>query len=324
MAISLMNIVHSVEGLTSYDQPMHLALGVFDGVHVGHQAVMSEAVNAAQKESSDMGVAGVVTFEPHPIRVLAPERAPRRILASIGHKAELLSDVGISVLCVQEFTLDFASVTAKDFITDLVKSCKDLRSISVGEDWIFGKDRGGNVQKLKEWGRELGFEVYAITPVMVAGERVSSTRIRQAVRDGNLSAAEDMLGRPYDVVGTVIEGKQLARQLGFPTANTIVHNEQLPPDGVWALKVTILDARWAGKTFNAIGNLGRRPTVEHEGARRLLEIHLFDFTGDIYGIDVEAEFVSYIRKEQKFSGIEELKAQIESDVTQVKASFNKA
>ncbi len=315
-----MNIVHSIEDLASYDSPLHLALGVFDGVHVGHQAVMLEAVNAAKK---DKDLAGVLTFEPHPIRVLAPERAPRRILASIGHKADLLSEVGMSVLCVQEFTLDFASVTAKTFIFDLVQSCRNLKSISVGEDWIFGKDRGGNVLKLKQWGEEFGFDVHAVTPVMVGGERVSSTRIRQAVRDGSLQATEEMLGRPYDVVGTVIEGKQLARQLGFPTANIIVHNEQLPPDGVWALKVTILDPRWGGKVFNAIGNLGRRPTVEHEGARRLLEIHLFDFSGDLYDLDLEAQFVSYIRKEHNFFGIEELKSQIDKDVLQVRDIFSK-
>ena len=179
----------------------------------------------------------------------------------------------------------------------------------MGEDWIFGKARGGNVVKLREWGTEMGFEVIAAAPVMMAGERVSSTRVRQAVRDGNLEAVREMLGRPYDVVGTVIEGKKLARQLGFPTANVVVHNEQLPPDGVWSLKV-----RFRGRVYEGIGNLGRRPTVEQEGARRLLEIHVFDFEGDLYGEMLEAEFVSYIRKEQKFDSIEELKAQIESDV----------
>jgi len=157
----------------------------------------------------------------------------------------------------------------------------------------------------------MGFEVSATIPVMVSGERVSSTRVRQAVRDGNLKAVNEMMGRPYDVVGTVVEGKQLARQLGFPTANVVVHNEQLPPDGVWALEVG-----YKGKLYKGIGNLGRRPTVEHEGARRLLEIHLFDFQGDIYGETLEAEFVSYIREEKKFESVDDLRAQIESDVEQ--------
>lgn len=305
-----MQIIHNISDLESLAGPLHLALGVFDGVHVGHQAVILNAVESARKTG---GKVGVVTFEPHPVRVLAPDRAPRRILASIEHKANLLSEMGVDFLCVQEFTLDFAAREAREFVNDLVNYSDRLKSIAVGEDWIFGKARGGNVSKLKEWGMEMGFTVTAATPVMVAGERVSSTRVRQAVRDGNLKAVHEMMGRPYDVVGTVVEGKQLARQLGFPTANVVVHNEQLPPDGVWALEV-----RYAAKVYQGIGNLGRRPTVEHEGARRLLEIHLFDFEGDLYGETLEAEFVSYIREEKKFNSVEELKSQIEKDVQQVK------
>lgn len=282
---------------------------MFDGVHVGHQEVIRLAVEGAKREG---GLVGVLTFEPHPIRVLAPERAPRRILASIEHKSELLASIGVDFLCVQEFTLDFSQREAGDFIADLAKSAGLLRRIAVGEDWIFGKARGGNVQRLRAWGEELGFSVEAAAPVMVSGERVSSTRIRQALRDGNLAAAKEMLGRDYTVVGTVIQGRQLARQLGFPTANVVAHNEQLPPDGVWALE-TIID----GTLFKAIGNLGRRPTVEQEGARRLLEIHVFGFDGDLYGRVIEAKFLRFIRLEKKFTSIDDLKAQIEADVAEV-------
>lgn len=308
-----MQILHDITELRSIDGSLHLALGVFDGVHLGHQEVISNAVKSAKLAG---GMVGVVTFEPHPIRILAPEKAPRRILASIEHKAGLLASMGVDFLCVQEFTLDFAAREAKAFISDLANHCNDLKTIAVGEDWIFGKARGGNVSKLKKWGTELGFSVSAIAPVMVDGERVSSTRVRQAVRDGNLEAVKALLGRPYDVVGTVIEGKKLASQLGFPTANVVVHNEQLPPDGVWSLKV-----RFRGELYHGIGNLGRRPTVELEGARRLLEIHVFDFDGDLYDETLDAEFVSYIRKEKKFASIEELKAQIESDVKQAKLAI---
>ena len=304
-----MHIYEDITQLAEIKELTHIALGVFDGVHIGHQAVIGEAVKAAGKSDR----VGVLTFEPHPIRVLAPERAPRRILASIGHKSELLDTLGVDFLCVQKFTIDFAGKEAKEFIQDLVNSCENLKTIAVGEDWIFGKNRGGNVTKLREWGAEMGFSVCAAPPVMQDGERVSSTRVRQAVRDGNLKSVGEMLGRPYDVVGTVIEGKKLARQLGFPTANMIVHNEQLPPDGVWSLRVEI-----EGVAYQAIGNLGRRPTVEHEGARRLLEVHVFGFDGDLYGKTIEAEFVEYIRKEQKFGSIEELKAQIEKDVAFVR------
>ena len=308
-----MQIIHNISDLTSLSGPLHLALGVFDGVHVGHQAVIQNAVDSARNFG---GKVGVVTFEPHPVRVLAPDRAPRRILASIENKANLLGDMGVDFLCVQKFTVDFATREAREFIDDLVNYSDALRSIAVGEDWIFGKARGGNVTILKEWGAEMGFKVTAASPVMIAGERVSSTRVRQAVRDGNLKAVREMMGRPYNVLGTVIEGKQLARQLGFPTANVVVHNEQLPPDGVWSLEV-----KYAGKVYQGIGNLGRRPTVEHEGARRLLEIHLFDFEGDLYGEMLQAEFISYIREEKKFESVEELKAQIELDVQQVNQIF---
>lgn len=308
-----MQIIHDISDLRSLSGPLHLALGVFDGVHVGHQAVIQNAVESAKTSG---GLVGVVTFEPHPVRVLAPDRAPRRILASIEHKANLLGEMGVDFICVQEFTLDFAAREAREFIDELVNYSDGLKSIAVGEDWIFGKARGGNVTKLTEWGAEMDFQVTAASPVMVDGERVSSTRVRQAVRDGNLRAISEMMGRPYDVVGTVVEGRKLARQLGFPTANVVVHNEQLPPDGVWALEV-----RYDGVLYQGIGNLGRRPTVEHEGARRLLEIHLFDFDRDVYGEQLEAEFVSYIREEKKFDSVDELKLQIESDVQQVKQMF---
>lgn len=304
-----MQVYHHISDLEQIAADSHLALGVFDGVHIGHQAVIQQAVDQARLHG---GKVGVVTFEPHPIRVLAPDRAPRRILASIGHKEELLDDLGVDFVCVVEFTLDFAQLEASDFVSQLAEHCCGLKTIAVGEDWIFGKGRGGNVSKLREWGATHGFTVCAASPVMLDGERVSSTRVRQAVRDGNLDAVSRMLGRPYDVVGTVVEGRKLARQLGFPTANLVVHNEQLPPDGVWSLKVEI-----DGQHYSAIGNLGRRPTVEHEGARRLLEVHVFDFNGDLYGRTLDAEFVDYIRKEQKFDTVEALKAQIEKDVAAV-------
>ncbi|MGJ8673566.1 riboflavin biosynthesis protein RibF [Rubritalea sp.] len=304
-----MQVFHSTAELSKLNAPLHLALGVFDGVHVGHQEVIRYAVEGARAEG---GLVGVITFEPHPIRVMAPERAPRRILASIEHKANLLKDLGVDFLCVQEFTLDFAQCEARDFIDELAGSAGMLKRVAVGEDWIFGKARGGNVQRLREWGNELGFVVNAAPPVMIQGERVSSTRIRQAVRDGNLAAAKEMLGRDYTVQGTVERGRQLARQLGFPTANVVAHNEQLPPDGVWQLEAVI-----EGQHYKAIGNLGRRPTVETEAARRLLEVHVFDFEGDLYDLVIEAKFIKYIRPEQKFASVDELKAQIEADVASV-------
>lgn len=305
-----MKVFNDIAELSTIDSPVHLALGVFDGVHVGHQKVINQAVSAASQEG---GLAGVVTFEPHPIRVLAPDRAPRRILASLEHKANLLAGLGVDFIVVQQFDRDFAAREAGDFIGDLNRYSVELRRICVGEDWVFGKGRGGDITHLRDWGRLFDFKVDAAAPVMAAGERVSSTRIRQAIRDGNMKAVQAMLGRPYTVLGTVIEGRKLARELGFPTANMVAHNEQLPPDGVWSLEVTV-----DGVHFQAIGNLGRRPTIEVEGARRLLEVHLFDFDGDLYGEVLEAKFIDYIRPEKHFDSVEELKVQIARDVAEVR------
>ncbi|WP_018969312.1 riboflavin biosynthesis protein RibF [Rubritalea marina] len=307
-----MRVYPTIDELRDAQGDVHLALGVFDGVHVGHQAVIAQATKAAKL--SRQASVGVLTFDPHPIRVLAPARAPRRILASIGHKAELVNQLGVDFLCVQEFTVNFAQQEAEVFIRSIVDACQGrLASISVGEDWVFGKGRGGNVGKLLEWGEMYQFDVHAAAPVRVDGERVSSTRIRQAIRDGSLEAVEQMLGRQFAVRGTVERGRQLARQLGYPTANVVAHNEQLPPDGVWQLEVKIGDTQ-----YHAIGNLGRRPTVETEDARRLLEVHVFGFEGDLYDAVVEATFMRYIRAERKFDSVELLKAQIEADVADVK------
>jgi len=169
-----MIVYNEIEKLSKIEGITHLALGVFDGVHVGHQAVIHEAVHSAKL---DGGKVGVLTFEPHPIRVLAPDRAPRRILASIDHKVDLLSSLGVDFLCVVEFDLEFAQMEARDFIAQLTKASSSLKTIAVGEDWEFGKNRGGNISKLKEWGEELGFSVKATQPVMSGGERVSSTSV---------------------------------------------------------------------------------------------------------------------------------------------------
>lgn len=302
-----MQTIHSLEELQSISEPLHLALGVFDGVHLGHQAVIGKAVKAA-KESG--GIAGVLTFEPHPIRVLAPHKAPRRILASIQHKEELLSALGIEVLVVIPFTAEFAQQEASDFLSEMVSASLNLKTLAMGEDWKFGRKRYGDVALLRRFGSEHGVDVKSAESIRLNGEVVSSTRIRQAIRDGNLSAVAAMLGREYSVLGTVIKGRQLGRTLGFPTANLRVHNEQLPPDGVWVVEVTLTD----GSRYRAAGNLGMRPTVEGENGQRLLEVHLLDYTGDLYGDDLEVRFLSFVRGEQKFDSLDELQVQILEDV----------
>lgn len=300
----------TIANLREVEKPLHLALGVFDGVHIGHQAVIKAAVDGAQRSG---GIAGVMTFEPHPIQVLAPERAPRRILASLEHKERLLEELGVELLLVVSFTRELSQQPAEQFAHDLV-TVPLLRQLSAGEDWKFGKQRAGTVELLKELGADRDVEVSEISSVMLDGERVSSTRLRQALRDGNLQAAAAMLGRPYAVMGPVERGEQLGRTLGFPTANIAVGDEQLPPDGVYTVM-----ARVRGEEHAGVANLGVRPTMG--GARRLLEVHLLDFEGELYDIEVEVIFGKRLREEKEFGGVDELKAQISKDVGEARFLF---
>ncbi|NWK54208.1 bifunctional riboflavin kinase/FAD synthetase [Verrucomicrobiaceae bacterium N1E253] len=303
----MIQTIHSLEELPAISDSVHLALGVFDGVHIGHQAVIQQVVESARAQG---GIAGVLTFEPHPIRVLAPQNAPRRILASIQHKEDLLAELGVELLIVIPFTEAFAEYEAEEFLLELKNACGSLKTLSMGDDWKFGRKRRGDVQLLKHFGLAYGVEVKTASPVRLEGERVSSTRIRQAIRDGNLDAVSEMLGREFSVWGTVIEGKQLGRSIGFPTANLRVYNEQLPPDGVWVVDVT-LDQ---GEIVRGAGNLGVRPTVDGKQGRRLLEVHLIDCERDLYGQGMEVRFLHWVRGEQTFEGLDALKAQIAEDV----------
>lgn len=287
--------------------PLHLALGVFDGVHLGHRAVIDAAVAGARESG---GTAVVVTFEPFPIQVLAPEKAPRRILASLEHKERLLEGLGVSCLVVLPFTREFAEQEAGEFAEELF-GVEGLRQVTVGEDWKFGRNRGGTVELLREWGAEKGVRVDPAAPVMMQGERISSTRIRQAIRDGNLDAAAGMLGREFSVYGVVAHGRQLGAKIGTPTANIEVGDEQLPPDGVYVVRADV-----DGEMRSGVGNLGMRPTVGAE--RRLLEVHLFDFEGDLYGQEMEVWFGTYLRGEVKFADVDALKAQIAKDIARAR------
>jgi riboflavin kinase/FMN adenylyltransferase len=295
--------IDKLEELVAQDGPLHLALGVFDGVHVGHRAVIARAVEAARKEG---GKAFVVTFDPHPIRVIAPEKAPASLLATLDEKAAVLKALGVDGLLVIHFDMAFAKMDAEEFVRKLLAA--DVRTVAVGEDWRFGSKRSGDVAMLRRMGGELGFQLEAVPPVMWDGERISSTRIRQAIRDGNFDSVEEMLGRPYELSGTVIEGRKLGRGLGFPTANLRLGERQTPRDGVWAVKVD--------GVRKGVANLGTRPTVD--GGERLLEVHLLDFSGDLYGKELRVRFEKFLRPERKFGSLEELREQIGRDAEEAR------
>jgi len=295
-------IRNRLEDLPALGVSLHLALGVFDGVHAGHQAVIARAVEAAAREG---GLAGLLTFDPHPIRVIAPNKAPSALLETLDHKARVVGDLGVQLFIPLHFDIEFAKMEASEFIDRIMEA--PVRTIAVGEDWRFGHNRSGDVTFLKLEAARRGFKLEAVPPVMHDGERISSTRIRQAIRDGNLSAAEQMLGRPYAVTSKVIEGKKLGRTIGFPTANLATGEAQLPPDGVWAVRALLPD----GQNLSGIANLGIRPTVG--GDTHTLEVHLLDFAGDLYGQELEIRFLKHLRPEIKFPSIEALRSQIQRD-----------
>lgn len=294
----------TLEELAALGETLHLALGVFDGVHIGHQAVISRAVQAAEKEG---GFAGLLTFDPHPIRVIAPNKAPAALLASLDHKAAIVGRLGVSLFIPLRFDAEFARKEASEFI-DQLTSAAPIRTLAVGEDWRFGHNRSGDVGFLKHQATSKGFQLEAVPPVMFGGDRISSTRIRQAIHDGNLAEAGQMLGRPYSICGVVQRGDQIGRTLGFPTANLATDEIQLPPGGVWAVRVAIA----GGAPLHGVANIGSRPTVG--GLKRLLEVHLLAFDGDLYGRNIEVWFEKHLRAESRFPSLEALRAQIAIDV----------
>lgn len=301
-----MTLLHSISELSALPGPVALAIGVFDGVHLGHQAVIGAATERAAKHG---GTAAVLTFDPHPMRVLRPEQAPRS-LCCIRHQIRILGRLGVSHLVTCKFDKSFAATSAEDFIAALAESCHPLGFISVGFSWRFGARGAGNIHLLMDAGQRLGFGVYGVPPVCIDGEVVSSTAIREAVRTGDFAKSSRLLGRDYSVLGNVVQGRQLGRTIGVPTANLQVAAEQLPPAGVYAVRA-LIDGVWQ----NGVANLGHRPTVVADETNLTLEVHLLDFDRDLYGQETEVSFIRHLRDEQKFPGLEELKAQIAKDIS---------
>ena len=304
-----MKIVHSISDLSSLPGPLFLAIGVFDGVHRGHQAVIS--TSARHAHAAD-GTPVVVTFDPHPAKVLRPNDAPH-LLTARQHKIDLIRTLGVAHLLILEFNQKFAATPPEEFVHQLMSHSKPLREICVGHEWSFGRNRAGNLTLLKSLGAELGFNVIGIPPVMVEGHVVSSTAIRNAVKAGKFDDAAAMLGRPYSILGTVIDGDKVGKKLGFPTANLSAHSEQFPPDGVYFAEAWI-----DGVLYHGVVNLGIRPTLAKGEPHRILEVHILDFHEEIYGKDIEVRFLQYLRPEKKFPDVDALIRQIELDVQQAR------
>ncbi len=288
-----MQILRSIPELSRLSGPLFLAIGVFDGVHRGHQAVISTSAEHAQLAN---GTPVVVTFNPHPMKVLRPMEAPH-LLTATQHKIKLIRALGVQHLLVIKFDTTFAATTPEDFVQQLVRHSKPLREICVGHEWSFGKGRRGNLALLRKLGAQFDFDVVGIPAVTLGnGELVSSTAIRHAIEAGDLAKAAEMLGREYTILGTVVRG-----------------SEQFPPNGVYFAQATL-----NGVIYPGVVNLGHRPTVSSGKSERVLEIHLLDFDNEIYGKDLEVRFVRYLRPEQKFENLDALARQIEFDVQQAR------
>jgi riboflavin kinase/FMN adenylyltransferase len=305
-----MIILKAIGELSSLKGPIVLAAGTFDGVHLGHQALIRRAMEEA---ASCGGTAVVMTFDRHPAALLRPEKAPK-LLTRNDAKIALLDGMGVQALLMLPFTSELASVTARDFIASLVSSASPLRAVCVGREWFFGKGGEGNVALLKELGVAHNFSVIQIDPVMAEDSPISSTRIRTAVVSGNLNEAATCLGRPFLLSGKVVSGAGLGSKIGFPTANLEIEGMQLPPNGVYAVRVTT-----EGLQLSGVCNIGVRPTVDTDSTKRTLEVHLFDVSRDFVGKEFSVEFVKFLRAEHKFSGVEELKGQIVKDCESARA-----
>ncbi len=281
-----------------------LAIGVFDGVHLGHQAVVK----------SLSGKVAALTFEPHPLAVIAPKRAPAR-LTTMEQKVAYLRAQGTVACVAVKFDATLRELTAAAFVAEIARLFPDLQHVAIGEGWSFGRNREGNAQGLAELAQAHGFTVKAIPHVELDGAVVSSTRIREAIAQRRFTEAARMLGRTYAVVGTVVHGDARGRELGFPTANLTQVVQLLPPRGVYACR-----ARVAGNLakYPAVMNLGQRPTFTSNGTDSL-EVHLLDFDADLYGQKLWVSDLLWLRDEQTFANVEDLKVQITLDVIKAHA-----
>ena len=307
----MQKIIRDFHNLPSSPSGCVATIGNFDGVHLGHQAVL----NQLALKGDTLGLpAVVITFEPQPNEFFAPDRAPAR-LTRFREKVEALRCYSIQQLCVLRFNKKLAQMTADDFIHRLLVDGLNVRYLVVGDDFRFGKDRQGNFEMLHQAGEKYGFQVVNMHTFAVDQIRVSSTRIRQALKVGDLMLAEKLLGRPYRMSGRVAHGDKRGRTMGFPTANIHLHRCKVPLSGVYVVQLFGIE----GEPIKGVANVGVRPTVGAE--RTLLEVHLFDFDSDIYGEHVQVHFLHKLRDEQKFTDISELMKQIKQDCQQAKLYF---
>ncbi|OJW85661.1 bifunctional riboflavin kinase/FAD synthetase [Thiobacillus sp. 65-1402] len=302
-----MRITH---GFNALGTPHAVTIGNFDGLHLGHQAMLARLQDVARTRGLP---SCVLSFEPHPREFFTPEQAPAR-LSSLREKAECLQQQGIDRLHVFRFDRAFSALTAEAFIEQVLGRTLQARYVLVGDDFRYGAKRAGDFALLESLGQPLGFDAEFLPTVEIAGERASSTAVRNALAAGQLEHAARLLGRPYSISGRVVHGDKLGRDIGFPTANIQLRHNRPPLMGIFAVELHGLN----GAPLAGVASLGKRPTVKSPDAVPVLEVHLFDFNADIYGRRVRVSFLHKLRDEEKYPDLDSLVAQIKRDVDNAK------
>jgi len=304
-----MKVIQNARNLRPGSRKVCLAIGFFDGVHLGHQQIIRQTLADARQHNA---VALVLTFDRHPNSIVAPARVPS-LIYSLPQKLRTIESLGVEHLLVVPFNRQFSEQPGEAFVRGLVRDLGSIQSICVGADFVFGHKRSGDVALLKQLGAGIGFSVHGLAAVSLDGRVVSSTRIREAIRAGKLDAASQMLGRPYAISGRVMEGDKLGRQLGFPTANLETTGLALPPNGVYAGLATVKQ-----KSYCVAVNIGFRPTMVPAKPELRVEAHLLDFNGRLYGTELDVVIGEKLRDERKFGSPAELRAQIARDIDAVR------
>lgn len=305
-----MAVYYSIKDIPVFTSVV-LTIGTFDGVHSGHSVILDKVCKYAKENG---GESVLITFEPHPRKLIFPDQ-PIDIITPLDKKIELITAAGINHIVVVPFTQEFASLTAKEYVSDFLVKQFNPSAVVIGYDHHFGNDRKGNIELLKSVQEQYGFDVVEIPAQLIKDAAISSTKVRKAIATGAVKEAATMLGRNYTLSGKVTKGAQLGRTIGYPTANIVPnHMEQIVPDnGVYAVRVN-----YNGNVYGAMLNIGYRPTVSDEPVLHI-EAHIFDFAQDVYNEQLELEFIARLRDEQKFNSLDELKWQLSKDEEASKA-----
>jgi riboflavin kinase / FMN adenylyltransferase len=306
-----MEVFRNIEDFRRPELKTVVTMGNFDGIHLGHQALVANAV-AEAKQSRTLSV--VFTFDPHPLKLLAPERAPQMI---VNHqdKMDILKTLGVDAVIMQSFDRRFASIQAEDFVRRYLIERLNLSKIWLGRDLRFGRAREGDAEDLIRWGSDLGFSVGIVEPILVQGKRISSSRIRHLIEQGRVEEVQPMLGRYHFISGRVVNGHHRGRELGFPTANLAAATELIPRDGIYATIMELQNRCWL-----SVSSVGHNPTFGN--GLRTIEAYILDFAQDIYGESVKLSFVQRIREQRKFAQIEHLVTQMHEDVEAAREVFD--